>query len=327
MKSNSLPWHPQVDTGYFYIEDREYFLYSNKQAIRTTPINGVITLEPVRDFQIVNAPLVITDEYFSVNNVSGFYSVADAVGTPFAKTYEAPVGDWKPTPHKYERVEDLTNLLETHVSASGTREKYQFELQSYQYTIDYGAPDVSGNFSPSITIHQGAESTPLIGKPVIVEYEGIAASGYYVPDYINLNPIHSPNVTNKFLAIRDTRPSGVLIEIINEDHYLHFPGKTISLSAIVYDEFGGTVEGANLYWTLVHRTAGVSPLSGSFANHFTTTGWDGISRNEYTERNWYGGLFAFIMGQCQAVTCHLINDNNDLYADASVRIESGFANV
>ena len=61
MKSNSLPWHPQVDTGYFYIEDREYYLYSNKQTARMLPANGVITLPPMSDFQITNGPIVITD--------------------------------------------------------------------------------------------------------------------------------------------------------------------------------------------------------------------------------------------------------------------------
>jgi len=326
MKSNSLPWHPQVDTGYFYIEDKEYFLYSNKQAIRITPIDGAITLPSMIDFQVVNGPIIITDENFKINNTSGFYSIDDAISTPFAKTYEAPLDDWKPTPHKYERVEDLTDMLESYISSSGTREQYRFELQSYQYTIDYGLPDASGSFTPVITIHQGLSSVPAVGNPVIIEYEGVAASGYYVPRYINFNPIHSPNVTNKFLAIRDTRPSGVIVNLVNETQYLHFPGSTISLIATVYDMFGGTVEDANLYWTLIQRS-GATPVSGSFTNHFTTTGWDGSSRNTYTEKNWGPGIVTIPIIQGQAIVCHLINDNNDLYANDTVRIEAGFANV
>ena len=212
MKSNIIPWHPQIDTGFFYIEDKEYYLYSNKQVIRTIPTNGQVTLPTITDFQIANGPIVITDEQFIIADTSGFYSVSDAQATPFAKTYEPPLNDWNATPHKYERVEDLTNLLEFDITASGTTENYLFELKDHQFTINYGTPDSSGNFTPIIKINQNQSA-----KPILIEYEGADASGYYIPEYIDLNPIHSPNITNKFLTIRNTKPSGISVGLTNEE--------------------------------------------------------------------------------------------------------------
>lgn len=324
MNSNSLPWHPEIEVGYFYIEDREYYLYSNKQTYRALPVNGQIILPTMTHFQVINGPVVVTDETVMVGGVSGFYKIDEANSTPFAKTWEPPIGDWKPTPHKYERIEDLTNLMEYQITASGTTEKYSFELQDHQFKIDYGSPDTSGFFTPTLTLNQGYTTTPVFGDPVIVEYEGTGASGTYIPDYIDLNPIHSPVVCNKFLTIRDVKPSGYSINVINEKQYLHFVGEDIPVLAAVYDEFGGPVEGARVFWSI--KQPGNTPISGSFANHFTTTGWDGVSRNTYTADIWAPGLVSMIVGQGQAITALLLADNDEIIASGAVSIQVGFAN-
>lgn len=314
--SNRHPWNVEIDTGFFYIEDREYYLYGDKQILEYVPVSGLIALPPIESFEIVNAPIVVTDKNLA-NGAT--YDRANAAGHPFAKTWEPPVDGWDPTPHKYEHVEDLTGWLETYTSASGTTETYSFELQDHQFKIEYGT-EASGLYYPIITLDQGIDPVPTEGPPVIVEYEGPDSSGYYLPPYLDFNPVHSPNFVDKFVVVRDALPVPEAIDVINRRIYMQEGALTVDLMAEVNTAGGAPVPDATVHWEDLFKVAGPA---GSFTSATTTTGWDGRTKNTYTMPSYNPGdanTDNFARGFHVIATT---KRNGVVYSSGVVRLEHG----
>jgi len=271
--SNRAPWNVNIDSGYFYIEDREYFLYSDKQVYETVPVSGKITLPAIADFQMMNAPIIITNTIVTATET---YTAAAAASIPFGKTWEPPVGDWTPTPHKYEPIVDLTGLTSTFISASGTEENYSFNLQNNQFAISFGSPGVSGHYTPTITLNQGIDPVPLVGDAVIVEWEGHASTGYHTPTHLDLNPLHSSNLLGKFIVVRDVFPSGSLVFAVNDHQYSMTGGIHVPVSATVYDENGSPIPNVWVNWKIKAEVA-----DGGSIRTRQLTDWSGTSRVTY----------------------------------------------
>jgi hypothetical protein len=272
----------------------------------------------MKDYQFLNAPIVITKSVVDGNS----FNVLDAQKVPFAKTWEPPVGDWTPTPHKYERLTDLTGLIETSVSSSGTLEAYSFELNDGQFKIDFRTPDESGYYYPLITINQGLTPPPASGTPVIIEYEGADSSGFYRPPYLDFNPLHAPTLVNKFVVVRDYFPSGNIVKVIADNPYLTHVNTITSLKAAVFTTDGSPVPNVWVNWDQIKEIAGGGffPVSAK-----TKTNWAGIATIIYTVPNVTAGSpSAGELAKGIQICGSLVDSSGDIIASGCTRLEPGF---
>lgn len=254
---NTAAWVPKILPGYFYIGLDEYYLYAKKKVIDATASGGSISLPTMEFKNSFVAPIIVTDVVLSG------YSATAAEASPFAKTYEAPLGSAR-TPEKYRRRVDLTTL----------KDGATFTLGSYEFAITWGQP-VDGIYSPTMQISPS-------NAHVIIEMEDPENSvPYYTPTDIDLNPLHSPVVTGKFLVVTDEEETVARISImvgsgVTMDVSVDYP-----VFARVTNAYGSPIYGVTVTFTASTTGAakgrwhGASPLNATSVT--AVTGWDGTA--------------------------------------------------
>ena len=235
MAFNTNIWTVEIEPGYVYVGRDEYYLYANKQAEEHTASGGVIHLQPQRFISDLplRAPVVITDV--------GDYTLSAATSNAFAKTYEYRDGGGgsSRTPHRYRRRYDLTGKKDIIATASGTAE-YSFSLGDHEFTIDYGTPNSSGYYTPTITINPS-------NAHVIVEYEDPSATGLYRPPDIDMNPIHTPRFGRAFIVVTDEdQDGGVISAKLRDPRNLPGPGDTVYFDIVYQTRWGRPLQGRTL---------------------------------------------------------------------------------
>lgn len=251
---NTTAWTPKVLPGYFYIGMDEYYLYAQKKVIDATASGGSISLPAMEFKNSFVAPIVVTDVVLSG------YSAATAEASPFAKTYEAPLGSAR-TPEKYRRRVDLTSL----------KDGATFTLESYEFAIDWGQP-VDGSYSPTMQISPS-------NAHVIIEMEDPENTvPYYRPPDIDLNPLHSPVVAGKFLVVTDEEEVATKITVsIGTDITAETEG-VYPVFARVTNAYGSPIYGVSVLFTPSTNGTGRGKWYGaSSATVTATTRWDGTA--------------------------------------------------
>jgi len=307
-------WNPIVEAGFVYMEDREYYLYSNKQVVERTPTaSGTFTLPTFSSRPILGPPIVITD--------ASSYSLAEASGNPFAKTWEPPRGEGityvNPTPEKYRRRWDLSDRKEFRASPSGDI-AYTFSLGAEypkEFYVEWGDVDINGGYTPTIRI---ANSGSILGD-VIIEYEHPDASGWYVVDHVDVNPLHSPNMVNRFLMVREDTPEPNQIYLDVGSTTMIGPSGSTPVYATVYDTYGSPVQDQLVTFFL-------SPDDG--ANTFgsldpleATTSFDGSTATTYFAPS---GTLLAVKGAIGAGIIVVGSVGDPIIARDSVSIPLGF---
>jgi len=257
---NTPSWKPSVTPGYVYVGEDEYYLYEDKQVAHETGVAGSISLPFMRfDSQrSMEGPIVITDL-----DGDGLHLDA-AQASPFAKTYEAPVGagEVSRTPEKYRRQVDLT----------GKQDGFSMSLADHEFSIDYGSPNESGYYTPVISISPSTAD-------VIIEYENPAATGgYYRIADIDLNPLHSPHITDKFITVTDKAAVGERLSMRVASPTLSDANINANTPILAYLETaeGMPVQGVDIVFTASETGAGKGTLNGGSSDTVTTE-WDGTA--------------------------------------------------
>lgn len=248
-------WVPRILPGYFYIGVDEYYLYAKKKVIEATASGDSIALPTMEFKNSFVAPIIVTDV-----TLSG-YSAAAAAASPFAKTYEAPLGSER-TPEKYRRRVDLSSL----------RDGETFTLGSYEFSIVWGEPS-DGTYSPTMLISPSSAH-------VIIEMEDPDNTvPYYTPTDIDLNPVHSPVVAGKFVVVTDEEESVERISIAVGSGVNLRPGRDVPVLAKVTNVYGSPVGGATVTFTASANGAskGRWKDGGGLASITATTAWDGTA--------------------------------------------------
>ncbi|MHA2067961.1 MAG: hypothetical protein ACXABY_26670, partial [Candidatus Thorarchaeota archaeon] len=268
---NTPKWDPLVEPGYVYISADEYYLYVDKQVYEgaAVGVGGTLAI-PAQKWQTkypVPAPVVVTDSYPSG---VGELSTAVASGTPFAKTYEPPVGVSKEdrTPFRYRRRYDLTGFKSRELTPTGYI-PYVFELEDHEYSMTYEGPDDDGFYTPLLTINPS-------GAHVVVEYENpFASSLYRVPD-IDLNPTHSVNVGDKFVIVTDTTPDpGIVVVTRRDTSNLADSNELVYFDVVVNTTTGTPVQNYPVSMSHAPEDQGYLDSSGA------VTAWDGTTSGAY----------------------------------------------
>jgi hypothetical protein len=220
-KPSDNVWTPVVDTGYFYIDQDEYYLYSSKGVTAATPTVGKLNLiTSNHKYPPYNAPVVVTLGSISTNSM-------------FAKTYEpTPSGASSRTPTKYRRRVDLSDRKE-YYAVGGAEDgiiptPYNFTLGNMQYTLNStGSLDV-GDWTWYVNCYPS-------GSAITVEYETSDAGIVYVKD-VDMNPLNSYEVANSFLGIIDSDDTVVkTVTLNNGSRYCRENSKSMLLIAAVKD--------------------------------------------------------------------------------------------
>ncbi len=263
---NTARWTAIMEPGYFYISVDEYYLYVNKLTEIEVASGGLFDLDKQKwtSKRPVPAPVVITD----VNEVDG-YVPAVASGSPFAKTWEPPVGasGVTRTPDKYRRRYDLTGIQETILTPTG-HVPYDFILGDHEYVLNYTGPDESGFYLPTVQINP-------TDAHVIVEHENPAASGLYQIMNIDFNPIHSTNVGDRFIVITDSIPNKRRIIVDRRSKGNVFVSDEVVLFDIVFEtNTGMPIQNQRL-------DIATEPGLGTLNNETVTTDWDGTATGSY----------------------------------------------
>jgi len=250
-------WAPRVLPGYFYIALDEYYLYAKKKVIDATAVAGVITLPTMEFKNSFVAPIIVTDVALSD------YSAAAAGASPFAKTYEAPLGSSR-TPEKYRRRVDLTTI----------KDGSTFSLENYEFVMVWGQPN-GGVYSPIIQI---APST----AHVIIEMEDPDNTvPYYTATDIDLNPLHSPVVAGKFLVVTDEEEIVENIAVTLGSSRTPDVGVKLPVFGRVSNSYGSPIQGVAVTFTTSGVGSGIGRWDGaSPANALSVTAitdWDGTA--------------------------------------------------
>jgi len=214
-------WYPEVNTGYFYMYDECYYLFSDKVTVTGTPTGGRLELGTYTDrYPPYGAPIIVT------LGSSEFDS-----DEPFGKTY-----DYSRTTTKYRKVTDLTDRKEYIVDDSGYHSTYQFTMGNMEFSI--GATGTVGEW------HRYIDCIPS-DSTITVEFEG-SSSGYYICESVDLSPVSTYESYNKFLVISDSDviPSSISLVYVNKT--VARPGDTIGIIAVVTDVNGIPVSGATV---------------------------------------------------------------------------------
>ncbi len=276
---NTPKWDPIVEPGYVYISVDEYYLYVDKVVEEglAAGAGGVFTLPGQKWLAKypVPAPVVVTD-YIEGSGLTG----PIASGTPFAKTYEPPLGDdnIERTPRRYRRRYDLTGFKDQILTPTG-HIPYVFTLEDHEYSMTYTGPDSSGFYTAVLAINPS-------GARIVVEYENPFATGLFkVPD-LDMNPVHSANVGNKFIVVTDLDPSGEVL-IIERRDTANLPGAEdiVYFDLYLETEFGAPVQNVPVYFQasptgLSGFTFGLIEPSGGAVSE-TITQWDGSATGAY----------------------------------------------
>lgn len=254
-------WVPEVQGGYLYIGQDEYYLYANKVTITGTPSGGKLELGEYTDkFPPLGAPIIVTlgDSEFGVDE-------------PFGRVYEpTPSGADPRTPTKYRKRVDLTGRKEWRLDASGFIVPYSFSLGNMEFTID-----ASGNHPTSPSgWYRYIECYPS-GDAITVEMED-GPSGYLTIPGVDFNILNTLECQNAFLAVAVSGsliPSTIYVDYASR----HLPAASQNIMVIVAvkDMWGAPVSGVSV--TMSDGGAG-----GTFSNSTSTTEWDGTASTWYT---------------------------------------------
>jgi len=306
-------WNPKVECGYFYIEDREYYLYANKQSQQVDASSGSFILTDFsKDRNILGPPIVVTD-------ASGQYTLSDAQSTPFARTWCPPCGtgtSWiDPTPEKFRRRFDLSDRKSTKATPSGN-EAYSFTIGTEyprEYYIDWGTLQSDGFYDPTFHITNGS----TMGD-VIVEWEAYDASGYYTVEHLDMNPLHTANTVNKFVIIKEDTPTAHEVFLESMSPYILGPSGVTKVVATVMDQYGTPVQGESVSFTMEPYKETAPTLFGSLSADLMVTSFDGSCAVVYTAPGDISGIRGSLAGGLHIIGTILSGASSD-----SAKIELG----
>lgn len=250
-------WVPEVQGGYFYSGQDEYYLFADKVTIVGTPdANGKLELGLYTDkYPTRGAPIIVT------SGVSEFIPTE-----PFGKTYEpTPSGTEDRTPTKYRKRTDLSDRKEWQLDPSGNVIAYAFTLEDMEFTIS-----ASGNHPTQPSgWHRYIECYPS-GDQITVEMEG-GGSGYLPINYVDFNTLNTYEAHNTFLVVA---PTGQLIpwdiDVNYMGRYLPEASQRVPLVAAVKDQWGAPVSGVYVTFAASVGTVDYSSV---------VTIWDGTAPN------------------------------------------------
>jgi len=214
-------WLPEVNTGYFYIDNECYYLFSNKVTITGTPSGGKLELGTYEEkYPVPGSPVIVT------LGASEF-----AANDPFGRTYNYSV-----TTNKYRKVTDLSDRKEYTVNDDGSYDTYTFSLDNMQFTI--GASGSSGEW------YRYIECSPS-DSLLTVEFEG-SSSGYFLCDTVDTSPLNTYRAHNKFLVISSSSITPSSLEVVNVTRYLPGVDDNVGIMAMVKDSNGIPVAGVTV---------------------------------------------------------------------------------
>ena len=254
-------WAPDVQAGYFYINNDEYYFFANKVTAVGTATSGRLELGLHDDkYPTMGAPIIVT------LGESEFLP-----SEPFGRTYEpTPSGVDDRTPTKYRKRVDLTGRKEYTINASGRYDPYSYVLGNNSMEFVLGA---SGNSPTPSGWHWYIDLYPS-GDSVTVEMEG-GPSGYATIRDIDFNQLNTYEAYNKFLVLV---PSGQLapsgLEVNYASRYLPEATQRVQFIAAVTDQWGAPISGIPIAFT--------DDGGGTFDIASPMTIWDGTAHTYYT---------------------------------------------
>jgi len=253
-------WNPEVQGGFFYIGQDQYYLFSRKHHTTGVPVpeSGRLQLGDHNDrWPTGGAPIIVT-----------VGSSEFTATQPFGRTYEStPSGILPRTPVKMRKVTDLMGRKEWQLDASGNLVPYSFVHGNMQFTV--GA---SGIGSPPSGYSQYVDTFPS-GATITVETE-IGVSGYMTTHDVDMNPLNSYEVQNTFLAIAsgDLVPGRLFLDTLSR--YQPTVSQRVAVIGAVKDVWGAPISGATVTFT--------DDAIGDFNEVNPTTIWDGTVTTMYT---------------------------------------------
>ena len=271
-------WHPRVDSGYFYLGQDEYYLYSDKGATSNTPTVGRLNLYTSNHrYPPPPAPVTIT-----------LGSSEFSASSPFCKMHEPSPTNSTRTPTKYRRRTDLTGRRE--YIASGTVADgiipipYTFTLGSMEFTIG-STGSMGQEWSWYIDCYPS-------GSSVTVEYERSSNQIYDIVD-VDMNPLNSYEVANSFCVIANTTKYPVAyVEVNNGSRYIRDNGRRALLIAAVKDQYGRGISGETVTFTADW---------GDFSDATVDTIWDGTASTWFTTDPTVN-ITGVVVAECNGVT-------------------------
>jgi hypothetical protein len=255
-KPSGNSWLPNVDTGYFYIDQDEYYLYADKGTTTGTPtVSGLSSSPPALSSKNHRYPPPPSPVVLTLGS-SEFTSLE-----PFAKTYEPT---YSRSSNKYRRRADLTGRREYMVSGNVVDGivpvPYAFTLGNMQFTVG-SSGTIGGTWNWYI------QCNPY-NIAVTAEYERSDSRVYSVVD-VDMNPMNSYEVANSFIALLDTDTLVADSVVLNNgSRYIRENGKPNLLIAVVKDKYGVPIEGATVTFTCSWGTLSDSTVD---------TIWDGTA--------------------------------------------------
>uniref|UniRef100_UPI0035715106 PA14 domain-containing protein n=1 Tax=Alicyclobacillus shizuokensis TaxID=392014 RepID=UPI0035715106 len=215
-EATPLPWSPMIHNGYYYFQDKEFYLYANKVHIVTTPVDNTVLLQP-RPQQ--GSPLIVRDNEGNILRKVTFFDddwnltleYTDEMTGNGGARYFLAYRDIDPNtlkvyvngellgPSQYvfdpkkSVVEFMKNLGFSDIIVL----KYKL---LYSYMVDYNY-DVENDVA-KLTLHDAYD--PALMRDMEIIYEGATDTPFYrASDEVSFNPILNHNhrgflyITNK----------------------------------------------------------------------------------------------------------------------------------
>ena len=262
VKPSGNVWLPEVEGGYFYIGQDQYYLFANKVTVVGIPAAsgdnpGRLELGLHNDkYPVQGAPVIVTLGASEFN-----------AGESYGRTYEAtPSGIPTRTATKYRGRTDLGDRKEFQIDASGNVVPYSFNLGDMEYTIGS-----SGNHPTGW--HWYIDTLPS-GSSVTVEMEG-GPSGYARTQDVDLNPLNTYEAQNVFLVTTVGTVGPYILALDNVSRYIPTASQRVGLLGAIKDEYGSPVSGVTVSFSAI-------PGAGTFSPGDGATIWDGTFLTNYT---------------------------------------------
>ena len=247
-------WQPRVNTGYFYINGGEYYLFASKGTTVDTPVSGRVDLGTFDyDYPPNGAPIIVTsgNSEFTAND-------------PFGKTYEyTPFNSIERTTNKFRKIIDFTDKKEWEM-VDGVLEPYAFNYENMTFTF-HSEPN-GDQYDWYIMCYPS-------GFPITVEYE-TSSNSYYDVDTIDVNPFNNGAAEDVMLSITDdTIVTPYKVNVVNTYRYTVVAANKSMITARVTNIDGSPI---------IDVEVDYSSDTGSFNPATSNTGNDGCAYTIYT---------------------------------------------
>jgi hypothetical protein len=247
-------WQPRVNTGYFYINGGEYYLFASKGTVADSPVSGRVDLGTFDyDYPPNGAPIIVTSG-------NSEFTMDD----PFGKTYEyTPFNSVERTTNKFRKIIDLTNKKEWEM-VDGVLESYEFNYENMTFTF---------HSEPNGVQYDWYIMCYPSGFSVTVEYE-TSPNTYYDVDTIDVNPFNNSAAEDVMLSItNDTIVTPHNVNVANTYKYTVVAANKSMITVEVTNIDGSPVIDVEVEYT---------SDTGSFNPAASNTGNDGCAYTIYT---------------------------------------------